>query len=101
MLPIQDHPSGLSFKIRVQPRSSRNQILGMQDDALKLKVAAPPVEGAANQACIALLAKALGVPKSCLEITSGQAGRCKTVLVRCTTAARTRIRQCLQELCGE
>jgi len=41
MLPIQDHPSGLSFRIRVQPKSSRNQILGMQDDALKLKITAP------------------------------------------------------------
>lgn len=101
MLPIQDHPSGLSFRIRVQPKSSRNQILGMQDDALKLKITAPPVEGAANKACIELLAKALGVPKSCLEITSGQASRAKTMFVRCTPSAAPRIRQCLQGLCGE
>jgi hypothetical protein len=101
MLPIQDHPSGVSFKIRVQPRSSRNQILGMQGGALKLKVTAPPVEGAANQACIELLAKEVGVPKSCLEITFGQAGRSKTVLIHCNSAASARIRQRLQGLSGE
>jgi uncharacterized protein (TIGR00251 family) len=101
MLTIQHHPSGLSFRIRVQPKSSRNEIVGMQGDALKLKVTAPPAEGSANKACIGLLAKALGVPKSCLEITSGQAGRSKTVFVSCTAAAGTRIRQCLQEWCTE
>jgi uncharacterized protein len=100
MLPIQDHPSGISLKIRVQPKSSRNQIVGTQGDALKLKVTAPPVEGAANKACIELLAKALGVPKSCLEITSGHAGRDKRILVHCDPAAASRIRQSLQEISG-
>jgi hypothetical protein len=101
MLAIQDHPSGLSFRIRVQPKSSRNEIVGMQDGALKLKITAPPVEGAANKFCIELLSRELGVPKSCLEITSGQASRSKTVFVRCTAAAGTRIRQCLQEWCTQ
>jgi len=101
MLPIQDHPSGLSFRIRVQPKSSRNEIVGVQGDALKLKVTAPPVEGAANKACIEMLAKALGVRKSCLEITSGQASRSKTMFVRCTPSAAPRMRQCIQGLCGE
>jgi uncharacterized protein (TIGR00251 family) len=100
MLPIQDHPSGISFKIRVQPKSSRNRIDGTQGDALKLKVTAPPVDGAANKACIELLAKALGVPKSCLEITSGHAGRNKRILVQCDPAASSRIRQSLRELAG-
>jgi hypothetical protein len=100
MLPVQDHSSGISFKIRVQPKSSRNQILGTQGDALKMKVTAPPVEGAANKACIELLAKALGVPKSCLEITSGHAGRDKRILVQCDPAAASRIRQSLQEISG-
>jgi uncharacterized protein (TIGR00251 family) len=100
MLPIQDHPSGLSFRIRVQPKSSRNEIVSAQGDALKLKVTAPPVEGAANKACIEMLAKALGVPKSCLKINSGQASRTKTMFVRCTPAAATRIRQSLQGLCA-
>jgi len=101
MLPIIDHPSGVSFRIRVQPKSSRNEIVGAQGDALKLKVTAPPVEGAANKTCIEMLAKAIGVPKSCLAITSGQAGRSKTMLVQCTLSAAPRIRQCIRGLCGE
>ncbi len=100
MLPIQDHPSGISFRIRVQPRSSRNQIVGKHEDALKLKITAPPIEGAANKACIDLLAKALDVPKSHLKITSGHASRSKKVFVECDPAAAARIRQCLQELCS-
>jgi hypothetical protein len=100
MLPIQDHPFGISFRIRVQPKSSRNQIVGMQDDALKLKVTAPPVEGAANKACIELLAKAFEVPKSCLEIASGQSGRNKRIKVHCDPAAAARIRQWLEHVSG-
>jgi uncharacterized protein (TIGR00251 family) len=100
MLPIQDHPKGISFYIRVQPKSSRSRIEGMQGDALKLRVTAPPVEGAANTACIDLLAKALGVPKSCLEIASGHAGRHKRILVQCDPAAAQGIRQLLRELSG-
>lgn len=101
MLPITDHPSGISFKIRVQPKSSRNHIVGTQADALKLKITAPPVDGAANKACIELLAKALDLPKSCLEIASGQAGRNKRIRIQCGPAAAARIRQRLQGLCGE
>jgi hypothetical protein len=92
MLPIQDHPSGISFKVRVQPKSSRTLIVGLQGDALKLKVTAPPAEGAANRACIDLLSKALGVPKSCLEITSGLSSRSKKIVVHCDPAAAPRIR---------
>jgi uncharacterized protein len=98
MLPIQDHPSGISFKLRVQPRSSRNQIAGAQAEALKVKVTAPPAEGAANRACFDLLSKALDVPRSCLEITAGQSSRSKTIFVRCGRAAAARIRRRLEEL---
>lgn len=59
------------FKVRVVPRSSRTQIL-MRGDLLTVKVSAPPVEGAANRAVIALLAEKLGVPKSRIDIVSGK-----------------------------
>lgn len=100
MLSIHDHPSGISFNIRVQPKSSRNRIDGLQGDALRLRVSAPPVEGAANKACIELLAKVLGVPKSSLAIAAGQSGRDKRIVVRCNPAAASRIRQSLRELSG-
>mgnify|MGYP001572551678 CR=1 FL=1 len=100
MLPIQDHPSGISFKLRVQPKSSRSQIVGPHGDALKLKVTAAPAEGAANRACIDLLSKALGVPKSRIEITSGQSSRSKKIFIHCDPEAASRIHQHLEDLAG-
>ncbi|MBT8351602.1 MAG: DUF167 domain-containing protein, partial [Deltaproteobacteria bacterium] len=55
---------------------------GLHGDALKVKIKAPPVEGAANKMCIVVLAKALRVPKAAIEIVSGQASRTKGVKVR-------------------
>ena len=82
MLKIDVDKTGLKFNIHVQPRSSRNQVVGLYGDALKVKIKAPPVEGAANKMCIAVLAKALNVPKSAIEIVSGQASKTKRVQVR-------------------
>lgn len=82
MLKIDEDKNDLKFNIYVQPRSSRNQVVGLHGDALKVKITAPPVEGAANNMCIAVLAKALNVPKSAIEIVSGQASRTKRVQVR-------------------
>ena len=73
---------GVTFKVYVQPRSSKNMIVGLHGDALKVKIKAPPVEGAANKMCIQYMAACLGLPKSCVEITSGQTGRNKQVHVR-------------------
>ena len=82
MLKIDENNSGLKFNIYVQPRSSRNQVVGLHGDALKVKIKAPPVEGAANKMCITVLAKVLNLPKSAIEIVSGQASRTKRVQVR-------------------
>jgi len=82
MLKIDEDKTGLKFNIYVQPRSSRNQVLGLYGDALKVKIKAPPVEGAANKMCIAVLAKVLKIPKSTIEIVSGQASKTKRVQVR-------------------
>ena len=82
MLKIDEDKTGLKFNIYVQPRSSRNQVVGLYGDALKVKIKAPPVEGAANKMCIAVLAKILNVPKSAIEILSGHASRTKRVQIR-------------------
>jgi uncharacterized protein (TIGR00251 family) len=79
---IRPHPEGLVLKIFVLPRSSKNTLAGRHGDALKIKLTAPPVEGAANKMCITFLARCLGLPKSSLEIVSGHAGRTKLILVR-------------------
>ena len=75
---------GIVVNVFVQPRASRNQVAGRHGEALKLRLTAPPVEGAANKMCIAFLAEILGVPKSTLEIVAGHASRSKQVLVRST-----------------
>ena len=82
MLKIDADKVGLKFNIYVQPRSSRNQVVGLHGDALKVKIKAPPVEGAANKMCIAVLAKALNVPKSAVEIVSGHSARTKRLLIQ-------------------
>jgi hypothetical protein len=80
-IPIHETKNGLSFDIHVNPHASRAGISGISEGILKLKVTAPPVEGAANEACIDLLAKTLKLRKSQMKISAGAKGRKKTILV--------------------
>ena len=82
MVRLRESKKGLTFDIQVIPHASRAEIAGVQEGAFKVKVTAPPVEGAANEACIKLLAKELGLKKSQMEISSGAKSRKKTVLVK-------------------
>jgi uncharacterized protein (TIGR00251 family) len=79
-----------TIKVRVQPKSSRNQVDGFQDGALRVRVTAAPTEGQANAAVIALLAKTLGVSKSRLEIIRGYNSRDKVVSVDTLTEQEVR-----------
>ena len=82
MIIVKETAASLEFKILVVPKSSRNQIVGVQEDALKVKLTAPPVDGAANKACLAFLAKTFDLPKSALELVAGQSSRRKQVMIR-------------------
>ena len=82
MLALTEKNEGLVLKVAVVPRASRNQVAGLKGDALKIKLTAPPVEGAANKACLQFLAKALGLPKSSLAIISGESSRTKRIFIR-------------------
>ena len=82
MLPISEHPEGITFTILVQPRSAKNMIVGLHGEALKIKLTAPPVDNAANKMCIKFLAKILGVSKSQIQIISGHTNRTKKILLR-------------------
>jgi uncharacterized protein (TIGR00251 family) len=77
---------GVTFAVRVTPRSSRNQIVGVENDALKIKLTAPPVEGAANAALIDFIADWLHVRKSAVSIVGGDKSRNKLVRVSGVTA---------------
>ena len=82
MVRLRESKNGLTFDIQVIPHASRAEIAGVQEGAFKVKVTAPPVEGAANEACIKLLAKELGLKKSQMEISSGAKSRKKTVMIK-------------------
>ena len=84
MIAIKETTEGIIFTIAVLPKSSRNMIAGVRDGALKIKITAPPVDGAANKMCVAYLSKILKTPKSSLEIVSGATGRTKQILWRLT-----------------
>ncbi len=81
MIPIRDIAGGASFAVRVQPRAKRNAVAGTMGDALKLALTSPPVEGRANEACIEFLARLLGVPRSSIQIASGETSRNKVIRV--------------------
>ena len=71
--------------VHVQPRASKSEIVGLHGAALKVRVQAPPVEGAANEALVSLLADRLGVPRRAVRVVAGAASRMKTVEVDGTT----------------
>ncbi len=73
--------TGVRIEIRVQPRASRNTISGMRAGILRIRVTAPPVDGQANAAAIALLAQALDVPKSSIRLVKGASSRQKTLAI--------------------
>lgn len=72
---------GCALAVRVVPRSGRTTIAGVRDGALLLRVAAAPLEGAANAAVIGLLARVLGIPKRSITIVRGETGREKLLAV--------------------
>ena len=72
-------PLEARIRVRLTPRSSRNEILGWSEGLLSVRVTAPPVDGKANAALERLIAKTLGVPKRDVSVVSGARGREKTV----------------------
>lgn len=79
-------PSGLDqvkthIKVKLLPRSSRSEIVGIENNILKVKVTSPPVDGEANKALIQLLAKSLGISKGGVEIIAGKSSKLKTIRI--------------------
>ena len=67
--------------LHIQPGAKRTECAGMHGEALKIRLAAPPVDGKANDALISFIAKTLGVPKSRVELVSGETSRAKRVRI--------------------
>jgi hypothetical protein len=87
---VRDTAEGAQFALRVQPRASRNAVVGLMGDAVKLALTAPPVDGKANAAVVEYLAELLRVSKSSVTIVSGETGRNKLIAVRGVTAEQVR-----------
>jgi uncharacterized protein (TIGR00251 family) len=81
-LAIQEKDGSLPFPIRVVPRAKKNEIVGMEDGTLKVRIVAPPIGGKANEALVEFLAQVLEVRKGQVEIARGQRARDKTIRVR-------------------
>ena len=81
LLPLKEDKDGVTFKVRVQPRAAKNQVAGFLEDALKIRLTAPPVDGEANEACRVFLADFFSVSRNQVEIISGFTGRNKIVRI--------------------
>ena len=81
MIQFTEKENSIVFAVRVVPRASKSEIVGEHDGALKVRVASPPVDGAANQELIKLLAKTFGVSKTDVEIVGGHASKIKQIKI--------------------
>ena len=81
MIGLREEADGVSFEVRVQPRSSKTEISGIQDGVLRVRLTSPPVDGAANRQCIELFARKMKIPKRAIRIASGASARRKRLKV--------------------
>ena len=95
MIPYNDENGTLTFKVLVSPRASKTDIVGEHDGALRVRIAAPPVEGAANEELTRILAKSFGVSRTAVEISSGHSSKRKTVSITGPRAGLVETLACL------
>lgn len=99
MLDLRQDEADLSLPVRVQPRASRDEIVGVEGGALLLRLKAPPVEGLANEACLRFLAKILDLDRSQLGVRTGLKSRRKVIRIRGAgaTAIQAKLEQLLRK----
>lgn len=98
MLPVEKKSNGLLISIYVQPKSAKNQIAGLHNNALKIRITAPPTDNKANKMCLKFLAKQLGLPPSSLEVVKGQTSRSKQVFITYTEPPKQQEARLLEKL---
>ena len=84
---LHETEDGVILRVKVQPRASRDEVVGVKGDALKVRITAPPVEGAANARLLTVLAKKLGIPRGRLELRTGSTSRLKSIIIQEISAA--------------
>lgn len=93
---ISEKADGCFLKCWIQPRSSRNAVVGIHGDALKIALTAPPVDGKANKELLKFLAKYFSLPKSGVQITAGENSRSKTIFTNSLTKDKI-----INKICSE
>lgn len=78
---LQPRAQGVVIHLLVQPRASKNEVVGAQGDELKVRLTSPPVEGAANRLCCEFIAKKLGLAKSAVTLEAGETSRHKRLFL--------------------
>jgi uncharacterized protein (TIGR00251 family) len=78
---LRETPAGVELDIRVIPRARKTRIAGIRDGALLVRLAAPPVDGAANDALIAFISETLGVSRRAVRVVSGEHSRHKRLAI--------------------
>lgn len=92
LTPFRASAGGTSIAIRLQPRASRNEVAGLHGTEVRIRLTAPPVDGAANEALIQFLAIRLGVARSELALVTGESSRSKVVSARGLTPSEVAAR---------
>ena len=87
---VRDCEKGVVLRVQVQPRASRDEVVGPHGDALKIRITAAPVEGAANKHLLKFLAKKLKIPQSQLSIQSGARSKNKSISIQGISATEVR-----------
>lgn len=88
---LVDTPAGAVLNLRIVPRAAKNAIQGEHGDALKIRLCAPPVDGAANSALVEFLSDAFSLPRARVQLLSGATSRNKRVLLAGVPAAQVKL----------
>ena len=89
---VRNSDQGVVLKVQVQPRASRDEVVGPHGDALKIRITAAPVAGAANKHLLKFLAKRLKIPQSQLSLKSGATSKTKSISIQGISGAEVRER---------
>ena len=79
--PVEQAAEGVLVRIKVQPRASRTEVVGLHGDMVRVRLTAPPVDGQANDELIRFLSQQLDVPRSAIRLVSGASSRSKTIMI--------------------
>jgi uncharacterized protein (TIGR00251 family) len=91
VIAVSDHPLGATFPVRVQPRAARTAITGTVGDALKLSLLAPPLDGRANVALVDFFVEVFSVPRSAVQVVTGERSRNKVIRIAGRSAAELQL----------